>query len=183
MSGAGDEALVQKLGAEGVSQREIARRTGIPRTTVQDILKRSAQMPASSMSQSTPDVHADVPAVRSIVTPKVHRNTQPVDPNDVPAIHPGVSTVLVKGVPEVHIDIQLLKELGTLWPDLQDLVAEWRARKAIRHGPREASRETQLKTYHVEKRHINRIAAYAKETGLKQSEVINEAIRRFFESQ
>jgi hypothetical protein len=91
--------------------------------------------------------------------------------------------VLVKGVPEVHIDIQLLKELGTLWPDLQDLVAEWRARKAIRHGPREASRETQLKTYHVEKRHINRIAAYAKETGLKQSEVINEAIRRFFEGQ
>jgi hypothetical protein len=99
------------------------------------------------------------------------------------AVHPGVSPVLLKGVPEVHIDIQLLQELGALWPDLQDLVAEWRARKAIRRGPYDASRETQLKTYHVEKRHIDRIATYAKEMGLKQSEVVNEAFRQFFERQ
>ena len=31
--------------------------------------------------------------------------------------------------------------------------------------------------------HANRIEAYAIEVGLKQSEVINEAIRRFFEGQ
>jgi predicted urease superfamily metal-dependent hydrolase len=61
------------------------------------------------------------------------------------------------------------------------LVAEWRARKAIRRGPYDASRETQLKIYHVEKRHIDRIATYAKEMGLKQSEVVNEAFRQFFE--
>jgi hypothetical protein len=183
MARAGDEALVQKLGAEGLSQREIARRTGIPRTRVQDILKRSAQMSASAMSESTLGVHVDVPAVRSKGTPEIHRNTQPINSQDVPAVHSDVSQVLVKSIPEVHIDIQLLRDLNALWPDLQDLVAEWRARKAIRRGPYEASRETQLKTYHVEKRHIDRIAAYAKEVGLKQSEVINEAIRRFFEGQ
>jgi hypothetical protein len=145
---AGDEARVRKLQAEGLSQREIERRTGISRRTIQRMLQRSAQAPASAV-----------------------------------AVHPGVSPVLLKGVPEVHIDIQLLQELGALWPDLQDLVAEWRARKAIRRGPYDASRETQLKTYHVEKRHIDRIATYAKEMGLKQSEVVNEAFRQFFERQ
>jgi hypothetical protein len=181
MARAGGEARVRKLQAEGLSQREIARQTGIPRTTVQDILKRSAQAPASATPESTPDIHIDVPAVHSSGTPKVHRNTRPVSSTDVPAVHSGVSPVLVTGVPEVHIDIQLLQELGALWPDLQDLVAEWRARKAIRRGPYDASRETQLKTYHVEKRHIDRIATYAKEMGLKQSEVVNEAFRQFFE--
>jgi hypothetical protein len=178
---ASDEALVQKLRAEGLSQREIARQTGIPRTTVQDLLKRSAQMPASAISESTLNVHADVPAVQSKCTPEIHRNIQPASSGEVPAVHPGVSQVLVKGVPEVHIDIQLLKELNAVWPDLQDLVAEWRTRKAMRRGPYDTSRDTQLKTYHVEKRHIDRIATYAKEVGLKQSEVVNEAFRQFFE--
>jgi transcriptional regulator with XRE-family HTH domain len=181
MARAGDEARVRKLQADGLSQREIARQTGIPRTTVQDILKRAAKLPASALSESTPDVHVDVPAVRAKGTPKIHRNTRPVSSADVPAVHSGVSPVLVKGVPEVHIDIQLLQELGALWPDLQDLVAEWRVRKAMRRGPYDASRETQLKTYHVEKRHIDRIATYTKEVGLKQSEVVNEAFRQFFE--
>jgi len=181
MARAGDEALVQQLRAKGLSQREIARQTGIPRTTVQDILKRSAQTLTSAIPESTLDVHANVPAMRSKDTPEIHRNTRPVNSGDVPAIHSSVSQVLVKGVPEVHIDIQLLKELGALWPDLQDLVAEWRARKAIRHGPHDGSRDTQLKTYHVERRHIERIAAYAKEAGLSQGEVLNEAIRQFFE--
>jgi transcriptional regulator with XRE-family HTH domain len=179
MARTGDETLVQKLRAEGFSQREIARRMGIPRTTVQDILKRSAQMPAA-VSESTLDVHADVPAVRSKGTPERHRKIQPESSGDVQAVHRDVSQVLVRGVPEVHIDIQLLKELNAVWPDLQDLVAEWRARKAIRRGPHEVSRETQLKTYHVEKRHIDHIATYAKEMGLKQSEVVNEAFRQFF---
>jgi Homeodomain-like domain len=181
MAGAGDEALVQKLGAEGLSQREIARRTGIPRTTIQNILKRSAQMSASAMSESTLGVHIDVPAMRSKGTPEIHRNTQPMSSGDVPPVHSGVSPVLVKGVPEVHIDIQLLRDLNALWPDLQDLVAEWRARKAIRRGSHDGSRDTQLKTYHVERRHIERIAAYANEAGLSQGEVLNEAIRQFFE--
>src|SRR5919197_5456538 len=181
MARAGDEARVRKLQADGLSQREIARQTGIPRTTVQEILKRAAQMPASAPSESIPDVHVDVPAVRSKDTPKIHRHTRPANSGDVPAVHPGVSRVLVQGVPEVHIDIQLLQELGALWPDLQNLVAEWRARKAIRRGPHEGSRDTQLKTYHVETRHIARIATYAKEMGLKQSEVVNEAFRQFLE--
>jgi hypothetical protein len=181
MARAGDEARVRKLLADGLSQREIARQTGIPRTTVQDILKRAAQTPTSALSESTPDVHVDVPVVRSKGTPKIHQNTRSARSGNVPAVHSGVSPVLVKGVPEVHIDIQLLQELGALWPDLQNLVAEWRARKAIRRGPYDASRDTQLKTYHVEKRHIDRIATYAKEMGLKQSEVVNEAFRQFFE--
>jgi hypothetical protein len=180
MARTGDEMLVQQLGAEGLSQREIARRTGIPRTTVQDILKRSAQLP-SAISECARDIHADIPAVRSKGTSVIHRKIQPASSGDVPAVHRGVSQVLVKGVPEVHIDVQLLKELNAVWPDLQDLVAEWRARKAMWCGPCDSSRETQLKTYHVEKRHIDRIATYAKDVGLKQREVVNEAFQQFFE--
>lgn len=96
-------------------------------------------------------------------------------------IYSGVSAVLVKGVPEVHIDILLLERLGALWPNLQNLVAEWRARKAIRRGPYEVSRDTQLQTYHVEKRHSDHMATYAKAVGVKQSEGVNEAFRQFFE--
>jgi DNA-binding transcriptional regulator LsrR (DeoR family) len=99
-----------------------------------------------------------------------------------PSTSPSVDT------PPVHRDISeplsespQLQELVAMWPDLTAMVGEWRARKAVRREQGDASRETRLKTYHVEKRHIERIAAYAKEAGLSQSEVLNEAIRQFFE--
>src|SRR5262247_1903814 len=77
-----DEARARKLRAEGLSQREIARQTGIPRTTVQDILKRSAQLPASAPSESTPDVHVGVPTMHAKGTPKIHQNTRPARSGD-----------------------------------------------------------------------------------------------------
>lgn len=60
-----DEAL-QRLVAEGVSQREIARQTGIPRATVQNRLKRLQVHP----------VHRGTPLVLPSGEPKVDLSPQ-----------------------------------------------------------------------------------------------------------
>jgi len=99
----------------------------------------------------------------------------------VPKVHLDTSQALLAGTSEIHLDIPMLRELVALWPDLAKMVEEWRARKAVRREQGDASRETRLKTYHVEKRHINRIATHAKDVGLSQSDVVNEAFRQFFE--
>ena len=96
-------------------------------------------------------------------------------------IYSGVSAVLVKGVPEVHLDLLRLERWGALWPNRQHRVAEWRARKAIRRGPYEVSRDTQLKTDHVEKRPSDHMATYATAVGWKQREGVHEAFRQFCE--
>ena len=96
-------------------------------------------------------------------------------------LYSGVSPGLVKGVPEVHLDIRLLERWGALWPNRQHQVAEWRGRTAIRRGPYEVSRDTPLQTSHVETRHSDHMATYAKAVGVKPSEGVNAAFRQFLE--
>jgi hypothetical protein len=182
-----DERRVWELHVQGISQREIARQTGIPRTTVQSILKRLPQASTQVMSSASPPI--DKPLVQSATSEipsgkisQVYEGVPQVALMSIPKVHHDTSPLLSAGTSEVHLDVPLLRELGTMWPDLTTMVGEWRARKAIRHREGGSSRATQLKTYHVEKRHIDRIAMYAKEVGLSQSDIVNEAIRRFFES-
>jgi transcriptional regulator with XRE-family HTH domain len=62
-----DETALRRLLAEGISQREIARRLGIPRTTLQEYLKRQGlagqRPPAASTAARGPST-VDVPPVR-----------------------------------------------------------------------------------------------------------------------
>jgi hypothetical protein len=182
-----DEQRVWELQAQGIPQREIARQTGIPRTTVQGILKRLPRERTSVISSASPPT--DTSLVQSGTSEIPPRSVSQVDKGvpqvalvSIPMVHHDTSPWLSSGTSEVYLDIPLLRELGVIWPDLATMIEEWRARKAIRHKDGDRSRATQLKTYHIEKRHIDRIAMYAKEVGLSQSDVVNEAIRRFFES-
>jgi hypothetical protein len=182
-----DEHRVWKLHTQGLSQREIARQAKIPRTRVQNILKRLAQgsaqvTPSTSPSVDAPPVHHDISGASSESSPPIYEGVPQTALVSVPKVHLDTSQTLSTDISEVHLDIPLLRELVALWPDLAKMVEEWRARKAVRRGQADGSRETRLKTYHVEKRHIEQIAAYAKGAGLSQSEVVNEAFRRFFET-
>jgi transcriptional regulator with XRE-family HTH domain len=64
-----DDAALQRLLAEGLSQREIARRLGVPRTTLQDHLKRQQVVPVHrgtpTLLTRGPQTPADLRAITS----------------------------------------------------------------------------------------------------------------------
>jgi transcriptional regulator with XRE-family HTH domain len=61
-----DDAALRRLLAEGLSQREIARRLGVPRTTLQDHLKRQQVVP----------VHRGTPTLLTRGPPEVDLSPQ-----------------------------------------------------------------------------------------------------------
>jgi DNA invertase Pin-like site-specific DNA recombinase len=64
-----DDAALRRLLAEGLSQREIARRLGVPRTTLQDYLKRQQVVPVHrgtpTLLTRGPQTPADLRAITS----------------------------------------------------------------------------------------------------------------------
>jgi hypothetical protein len=66
-----DQAQVQELIGQGISQREICRRLGIPRSTLHDYLKRQQQPPVQRPAQTF-----DTGAVFSVDTDAVQRLNQ-----------------------------------------------------------------------------------------------------------
>jgi hypothetical protein len=139
-----DEAQLRRLLAQGVSQREIARRLGIPRSTLQGHLKHLHPV-------------------------EVHRGTPTVIPRGGP--HP----------PQVGYLPQTPAELDAIKADLLEVVQWWRAHKMPRVDPG-GPRDTQRWTVHVEKRWIARVKEMADVEGVSQTEIVDRALRQYFEA-
>ena len=71
--------------------------------------------------------------------------------------------------------------LLTMMNDLQELVTWWQDRKATLVQARDASRQTERMTFHVEQRWIEAIRRQADLDGLTITQVVNEAFRQHFE--
>lgn len=68
-----DEHTLRRLMAEGLSQREISRRLGVPRTTLQDYLKRQGLVPVRPPAPPAPQVPAPpaTPAMTFVAVPEL----------------------------------------------------------------------------------------------------------------
>jgi DNA-binding Lrp family transcriptional regulator len=134
-----DEEL-QRLVSEGVSQREIARRTGFPRATLQNRLKRL----------------------------------------QVYEVHRGTPSILPRRTPAVDLRLHTPADLDAIKVDLLEVVEWWRARKMRRVDPRRP-RTTQRQTWHVDVRWIEAVKEAADVEGVPQAEIIDRALRQYFE--
>src|ERR1044071_1311782 len=56
-----------------------------------------------------------------------------------------------------HEGVPFAEELIASWDDLQEMIEWWRERKRATQTPADSERQTERKTYHVEKRHIEAI--------------------------
>ena len=143
MAGVVDLYQVQILLSQGLSQREIARRLGIPRTTLQDHLKRTQAV--------------DIRRGNTLILPQ--RGPRP------PQVYP---------VPETPAALEGVAA------DLLEVAQWWRTRKLQRVSPG-PPRDTQRQTWHVDKQWIERVKEMAEVGGVSQAEIVNRALRQFFE--
>jgi hypothetical protein len=81
-----------------------------------------------------------------------------------------------QGTPSVHEDVVI-----GLIPALQEIVAWWQGRKATLEQTRDASRQTERITFHVEQRWIDAIRRQADVDYLSITQVVNEVFRQYFE--
>jgi hypothetical protein len=85
---------------------------------------------------------------------------------------PDVST---QGGPPLYDD-----QLPSMRSDLTELVTWWQERKATLHQARDASRETERTTFHVERRWVETIRRQADLDHLTITQVVNRAFETFF---
>ena len=85
-----------------------------------------------------------------------------------------------KGIPKVYNDVHIAAPLTTLQDDLAEVLAWWRERKQLTQ-PANPERETERKTYHVEKCHITAIERASDLERVSITEIVNRAFRRYFE--
>jgi hypothetical protein len=138
-----DEKRLRKLLAAGKSQREIAGELGIPRTSLQKMIKQLDEAPAVKAPAAAPVVPAVGPLVVDTGTPS-------------PA------------------------ELEAVWSDFWEMIEWWRDRRLKQvHASR--PRDTTRQTYHVERRYIELIREEAEAEGVSITEVVNRALRVYFE--
>ena len=73
-----------------------------------------------------------------------------------------------------------LSEPTTSPDDLAEMLAWWRERKQLTETSHDPERETERKTYHVEKRHIAAIERAADFERVSITEIVNRAFRHYF---
>jgi len=138
-----DGKRLRKLVAAGKSQREVAGELGIPRTSLQKIIKQLDASPALKTPAAAPLV---------------------------PAVSP----------PVVDIGTLSPAELETVRLDFWEMIGWWRDRRLKQINAR-TPRDTARQTYHVERRYIELIREEAEAEGVSITEVVNRALRVYFE--
>jgi hypothetical protein len=149
-----DERRLRKLLAQGVSQQEIARQLGIPRSILQGILQR---LHAAEIYQDPPVPTAKGPPANNESTPS-----------------PQVESPLLGQLSPLTAE-----ELSAAREDLWELITWWRLCKQQVH--RGTPRETQCYTSYVETQWIERIKQEAEAEGTVVDEIVNRAFRQYFE--
>jgi hypothetical protein len=146
-----DLTQVQALITQGLSQREIARRLQIPRSTLQSRLKQIHQ-------EQAPPMQAHVTAM----APRRRGPLSTAGPPSPPSLPPEFVT--------------LLSDL----PALQELAQWWRERKLQRVSP-SGPKSTERWTIHVERQWIDRVKDEAEVLGVPIMTVVNRALEQYFE--
>jgi transcriptional regulator with XRE-family HTH domain len=148
-----DERRLRQLLARGVSQQEIARQLGIPRSILQGLLERL----------HAPEVYQVPPVLTAKGRPAINESTLP---SQVESLAPGQVSPLTA------------EELSAAREDLWELIIWWRLRKQQVH--RSTPRETQRYTSYVEKQWIERIKQEAEAESTTIAEIVNRAFRQYF---
>jgi hypothetical protein len=89
---------------------------------------------------------------------------------------PPSAELYTEGIPQVYGE-----RLLSMISDLTEIVTWWQERKATLHQARDASRETERTTFHVERRWVEAIRRQADLDGLTYTQIVNEAFRQYFE--
>ena len=98
----------------------------------------------------------------------------PEEPKRPPALGPHKGDL---GIPETRSSPQLADELWAAWPEIQDLLAWWRARHQGEQAPRE---KLERITYHVAPRWIEAVKREADRSGESYAAVVNRAFALYF---
>jgi hypothetical protein len=166
MARAIDWAQYDTLKAQGLADREIARRWEIPWSTFQRERQRHTQ------------AHPSTPAVRQRHT-RAHLGTPVTHPTRVhhgtPAEQP---TPAHPGTP---MPDELAGRLLSLLPDLEAMVARERDRQRLLSTPIGTPRHTIKKTYVVDTLYVDLIERYAQAEGVELKDVVNLAFHEFCE--
>lgn len=88
--------------------------------------------------------------------------------------------VVHQGIPETALSPQLAADLTTAWPELQTLLAWWRARQPQGQDADAPARKLARQTYHVEQRYIEAVKREADRTGESYAAVVNRAFAQYF---
>ena len=151
-----DDALLRRLLREGVSQREIARRLGIPRTTLQDYLKRR---PPVAVQRPVPAV--DTGAVSSAGTGAVQ----------------GFDTGTVQRVDRLEEEVQGLRHLIRAVIDRLDQVPVSAPVQITALPPYPPGKAVRWNLW-IHEAIRDQIAALAAERGLSPSQLVQEMLWR-----
>ena len=85
-----------------------------------------------------------------------------------------------KGTPKVYAGVQTAVEFAESWEEFQEMLAWWRERKRALQTEGDTEKETERKTYHVEKRYIEAIQRAADLEHVSITEIVNRAFKQFF---
>jgi len=198
----------ESLKAEGLSQRTIAQKMGMPEATLRNNLKVLEQPKAEGTpvgdqgppDQENPKVHPCTPEDYLEGTPEGDLGTPPlyvhqgipddgeessVGGEDIEEVHQGIPTLPLTGIHEVNqgplsawLSPDLVEDLTTAWPDLQRMLEWWQRRQEYAQEPAE---KLERATYHVAPRWIEAIRREADLTGESYAAVVNRAFRQYFE--
>lgn len=85
-----------------------------------------------------------------------------------------------KSTLKVHQEVHIPDQLTAIQDDLIEIAAWWRERRQLTQTSTDPERETERKTYHIEKRHIAAIERAADLERVSITEIVNRAFAHFF---
>src|SRR5262249_52417163 len=107
-----------------------------------------------------------------------------VGSEDIAEVHRGVPSLPLTGIPEgdsgppvEHLSPPLAEALTAAWPELQQMLEWWPARRQQQHEPTE---KLERVTYHVAPRWIAAVKREADLTGESYAAIVNRALAQYF---
>ena len=156
-----DDSQLRSLVAEGLSPTEIAKRLGLPRSTVRERLQKLDLAPPPG-----------IPAA--------------VSTDGIPHVYNAMLLTMIPALQEMVTWWQEHKatlDAALGWQqhkDTLDMRVWWEERKALLEKASDASQDTERTTFHVERRWVEAIRRQADLDHLTITQVVNRAFQTFF---